>query len=208
MQDHERSIPRLVEPPTGLPPEEVRRIHGLVYRAPELRHGLTVDALFVFGTLHRDFSFISDLYWQTGAKFIVATGYKSPKVTMAHGPEAYHALTRLGIPASQVLWEDQAKHTVEDVRNGLELLVRRCPAPKQVLYVSHATHSGRCERSLRKFLPEAHLAAAVYPRVEGYYPSYPATPTGWYDDPDLRQRVYAEFLRIEEYAARGWIAPP
>ena len=207
MEDHAREIPRLLPPPKNLSPEEVRRIGEAVYLAPPIQPHRAVDVIFVFGTLHRDFHVIAELFNKSGAPLIIATGFKSPKVEVAHGPEAYQHLIMLGVPGERIEFENRAMHTGEDVVNGSALLRRRKVEPQQMVYVCHATHSGRCYRTLKKHFPETHLAAHIYPERKGHYPSYPLGPTEWYSHPEVSQRVWGEWERLVRYSERGDIAP-
>jgi uncharacterized SAM-binding protein YcdF (DUF218 family) len=197
-------IARAVEPP-HLDAATIARIGCTVFR-PSVT--VAADVLLVFGTIDARWDALaracrSGLYGR-----IVLAGGRGPGwefygTEIAHGMHA--ALAALGVPAARMRMQDRSHNTLEDVAFSLDLLAGGAREPRRIAFASKAPHSGRCWLTLRRFFPRVELCAHHLPPTVGAPPLDAVT---WWDDADGRASVYAEFLRIVEYSARGDIAAP
>ena len=198
------AIPREVDPPP-LTADAVARIARCVFRPPA-----TADAelLFVFGTIRARWDGVADS-WRRGLfPRLLLTGGCGPGwaaygVPIARGMR--QELLALGVPPGRMAIQDRSQNTLEDVAFSLDLLGTGDAAPKRLVYAAKPHHSGRCFLTLRRFLPDSELLYHPLPSATGGVAIDVAT---WHDDRESRARVYAEYLRIIEYSARGDIAVP
>jgi uncharacterized SAM-binding protein YcdF (DUF218 family) len=197
-------IARAVEPPP-LDAATIARIGRTVFRPSAT---IAADVLLVFGTIDARWDALaracrSGLYGR-----IVLAGGRGPGwefygTAIAHGMHA--ALAGLGVSSARLRLQDRSHNTLEDVAFSLDLLAASARDPRRIAFASKAPHSGRCWLTLRRFFPRAELLAHHLPSAG---PAAAVDAATWWDDAEVRRRVYAEFLRIIEYSARGDIAAP
>jgi uncharacterized SAM-binding protein YcdF (DUF218 family) len=130
-------------------------------------------------------------------------GWDAYGVAIARGMRA--ELVALGVPLHAIALQDRSYNTLEDVAFSLALISGPGGTPARIAFAAKAHHAGRCHLTLRRFFPAATLLFHPLPASPGGVEIDAAT---WHDVADARARVYAEYLRIVEYAARGDIAPP
>jgi uncharacterized SAM-binding protein YcdF (DUF218 family) len=200
----DESIPREVEPPP-LTPGAIGRITRCVFRPAATAYA---ELTFVFGTIRARFDGLAAA-WHGGhlRRLVLAggcgPGWDSYGVPIARGMR--NELLALGVPAAAIAVQDRSQNTLEDVAFSLDLIGTGAAAPDRIAFASKAHHSGRCHLTLRRFFPDAELLFHPLPAAAGGAPLDAAT---WHDDRAARARVYAEYLRIIAYSARGDIAAP
>lgn len=198
------AIPRTVEPPE-LDAATIARIGRTVFRPSAT---VAADVLLVFGTIEARWEALaracrSGLYGRIVLAGGCGPGWKHYGTAIAHGMHA--ALAAQGVDPVRMAVQDRSHNTLEDVAFSLDLLAPGAPPPRRIAYAAKAPHSGRCWLTLRRFFRSAELHAHHLPPARG---APDAGAESWWGDPAARRRVYAEFLRIIEYSARGDIATP
>jgi uncharacterized SAM-binding protein YcdF (DUF218 family) len=199
-----RPLPRAIDPPP-LDADAIARIGRTVFRPPVT---IAADVLFVFGTVQARWDVLaracrSGLYPRVVLAGGRGPGWEHYGTEIARG--MHGALRALGVDPTRMRVQDRSQSTLEDVAFSLDLLAPAAPGPSRIAFASKAPHSGRCWLTLRRFFPEAELFAHHLPAADG---ALHVDPRAWWHDPEERRRVYAEFLRIIEYSARGDIAAP
>lgn len=200
---HEREIPRGVVPPK-LSPDDIRAITRTVFEPVSI---VRAEVLFLFESEKTDYDFVAHLFRSGYAPLIIANGlpgsmYYKTGVSLAE--EARRELVARGVPPATILAQRHSRNTLEDVVFGRHVLEKNGIRPKHILFVCKAHHSGRARRTFVKYFPEAVLHAGTY---TGTLHGMPITAGTWPLHEHVRERVYAEWLRIQRYAQRGDIAP-
>ncbi|MCP4426220.1 MAG: YdcF family protein [Chloroflexi bacterium] len=202
---NELSIPRETAVPP-LSPSEIATITQTVFIPNNIQ---PADLLFIFGA-----STIAENLWEIVAAYfrqnyfrqIIVTGLTGRAYYETGRPLAHLLCDQLlahGIPDNAILMQDQSTNTYEDVRFSLDKWPE-LSSLTNIAFLAKSHHSGRCLRTLRKFVPRAQLNALTYNAV---YDGVVVAKHNWYDYPISRGRVYGEYLRIQKYAAQGDIAP-
>lgn len=201
-EEYERSlsIPREGEVPE-LSPEMVERVTRVCFA----RHDPgPADVLFVFGTAQGDWEGMARLVNEGHVGRVVVAGligrlYYSHGVPIAHTMR--ERLLEAGVPADRIEVQDRSTHTREDVEFSLPLL----EGARSILFFAKAHHSGRCQLTLRRFLPETPLRAMTMP---AWYGDVVVEERSWTQHTVSRARVWGEYTRILTYSERGDIASP
>lgn len=202
--DYEASleIARQVETP-DLSPEEVAAITETVFAPHDPR---PCETLFVFGTAQGDWdgmaeALLDNRYDQAVVAGLIGALYFKNGQPIAHTMR--DELVNRGVDPGRILVQDRSRHTGEDARLSLDLLCPQGREPEVLTFFAKAHHSGRCLRTLRRWLPSTELHAWTIPARYGDVVVERET---WPDHPVSRARVYGEWTRIQTYAARGEIA--
>ena len=115
------------------------------------------DLLFVFGTRLLTPAYIAiDLYTRHKAPYIVLTGGVN-RYTGENEANAYFAiLTSAGVPAENIIVENQSTTTRENVMFALPLISQKVPLSsiRSVLGVCKWMHSRRALMSLKRYFPQ------------------------------------------------------
>ena len=198
------SIPREVEPPP-LTTAVIGRITRCVFRPVATA---PAEVVFVFGTIRARFDELARA-WRDGhvRRLVLAggcgPGWDSYGMPIARGMRT--ELLALGVSPAAIVVQDRSQNTLEDVAFSLTLIGTGTTAPDRLAFAAKPHHSGRCHLTLRRFFPDAELLFHPLPATPGGVAVDAAT---WHDDDAARARVYAEYLRIIAYSARGDIAAP
>lgn len=99
--------------------------------------------------------------------------------------------------------EEKSQNTLDNVIESLKILNFSSYNKVCFVFPSHGTNRGYL--TLKKFLPSAKITPASY---DSYYPEdgcFMAKDT-WHHTEQGKQRIWGEFLRIQEYGNRGDIA--
>lgn len=192
------SIPREpFVPPLG--PNDVVNIGGIVF----MKHNpQPADVLFIFGTVQADWEGLAEAILRNDYQKIIVAGKTGPTWFDRGEPIAHSMRAKLvarGVPEDQILVQPESQNTLEDVTLSLPFLNRA----NAITYAAKSHHSGRCQRTLRKFFPEAILTGHLQ---DAYYGDFAVTSTNWSLTDIGRARVYGEYRRIVKYVERGDIA--
>jgi len=171
------------------------------------------DLLFVFGGSHPQiWETAAQAYHEGRAKQVLVTGGYKPNATRHSSwnygttPEAHvirDQLIRLGVPKDVLIIEDRSTNSLENVLFAKKTVdFNRI---QSVLFASKSFASGRQYRTLLKHLPP-HLVyrpLIVHSTIGGRT----VTRDGWINDPQHRQIVFGEYLRILHYGKKGDLVP-
>ncbi|MAF24835.1 hypothetical protein CL634_04585 [bacterium] len=161
------------------------------------------DIIFVFGSSGGDWQLVADLYAAELANLIVVTGKTGRHFSKTGQPLAHMIREKLilkGVPAEAMLVQDKSTNTLEDVKFSKQILDDLGLHPRAILFVSKSHHSGRAERTLKKYFPQAEIFSATY---NTSYEGIKVARHTWSRHEISRQRVYGEWLRIQKYSERG-----
>lgn len=76
-----------------------------------------------------------------------------------------------------------------------------------IIFIAKSGHCGRCKLTLDRYFPKTDIQAWGYnPILSDDFP--PISRTNWFQNSQICDKVWAEFLRIERYGLRGDIAYP
>jgi len=198
---YEKSLetPRELLLPADVSTEKRQEITRVVFMK---HHPKPADVLFIFGTVQANWEQLAIEIRRGDYKRVVLAGRIGPNYFEHQIPiaqEMREKLAALGVDPEVITYQDQSDNTYEDVKFSLELIGE----PNQITYAAKAHHSGRCQRSLRKFFPDCqlnpHLVNAFYGEIEVNSENWTSTEIG-------RGRVYGEYQRIQKYADKGDIS--
>lgn len=160
------------------------------------------EALFVFGSVQADwFGLARDI---RGGHYqrVVLAGRLGPTYFESGLPIAEYMRAKLsehGVEPSSLLVQAESDNTYDDVRLSLPLI----GGATCITYAAKAHHSGRCQRTLRRFYPDASLSAHL---VEAWYGTVVVRQQDWTENAVAVSRVLGEHLRIVKYAEKGDIS--
>lgn len=160
------------------------------------------DVCLVFGNPHADHlaESAADLYHQGYFALIVVSGAPA---TDDGRPEAHRmrdVLVAKGVPADKILVEDKARNCGENVVLSMAILEEKVGLGniKSVLAIGHIQASRRFLMTLERHWPEVlkmfttHNCFGV-PKEE------------WHTDPHFKSLVLAEYEKVPDYKAKGFI---
>ena len=160
------------------------------------------DLLFVFGYTSDHWDQVAHC-WQEGlAPLVLATGLHAVGA-VDEEPQAHvirRSLIAHGVPEKVILMEDQSTNTLENVVFGKRVLDEQGIHPESVLFVAKSHHSGRCARTLKKHFQQAVLSCLC---IDWEYDGVLIAQATWREHQLSKERVYAEYLRIQRYSAKG-----
>jgi len=192
------AIPR--EPAVGwLEEDEVERVTEAVFMPHAPR---PADVLLVFGTVQADWDGLAESILREEYRTVVLAGRLGPTWYDQGEPIAaamMHKLIRRGVDPERITLQCDSMNTLEDVEMSLAWL----EGATSVTFAAKAHHSGRCQRTLRRFLPTASLAAHVQ---VAFYGDVAVMADRWHLSEIGRGRVMGEYRRIMAYSERGDIA--
>jgi uncharacterized SAM-binding protein YcdF (DUF218 family) len=183
-------IPRRVPPPP-LTAEEIRTITDTVFVLPA---PIPSGTLLLFGSNGHEYDKVVHTFNAGLCERILVSG-------APHARQAREELLARGVPDRSILVETNARHTLEEVRFALAILEDAGARTDRLIYACLRAHSGRCYRTIKRFLPDASLSCLPFAhKVTNTHE------TNWHLHEESRAAVYAEYLRIRLYAERGDIA--
>jgi hypothetical protein len=205
LEEYERSleIARQGEVPE-LAEADVTEITKTVFIPSEPK---PAEVLFIFGTAQAEWDGMAQAVRAGKYQRVITTGLIGKLYFERNQPLAHtmrDELVARGVDEGLIQIQDRSTHTLEDVTFSLDLLCPQGQKPQGVTFHAKAHHSGRCLRSLRRFLSQSAIHAWTFP---AYYSGVRVDAETWPGDPVARARVYSEYLRIKTYSARGDIAP-
>jgi uncharacterized SAM-binding protein YcdF (DUF218 family) len=191
--------------PHDLPPLD-RHIIDAVHRDLLVRTELKpADLLFVFGTRHGVGPFlavIEDL-WRKGlfARALVTEGATAGEArteakVLADGMMAF------GVPEAQIILEERATNTGENVVYSLPLIESRIGLAnvRSLIAVGKYFTSARYLMTLQRHWPSVEKMLAPV-----HYHSHP--PEDWHRLAESRAKVLREWRKLEVYTREGFITP-
>lgn len=110
------------------------------------------------------------------------------------------SLVSFGVLRESILIQDHSSNSLEDVIFGKEILEKNNIYPASILFVAKSHGSGRAQRTLKKFYPNAILFAFT---IDGEYDGVKVSKKDWWKNETSKARVYGEYLRIMKYSQRG-----
>lgn len=159
------------------------------------------DAIFVFG--HNDprpAEHAALLFQMKRAPIVLVSGGVGPRteLTPAYSSEAdYYGAILLagGVPKTNVILEDKATNTLENVIFGMSRLTASMSNPSRIIVVSVAPLLLRSELTLRRHFPQISIQKSA-----------PDMMWDWIEDRKKMERLCGEIERLDRYAAQGDIA--
>jgi uncharacterized SAM-binding protein YcdF (DUF218 family) len=187
-------LPRRIPLPSDFTNEDLDRMERTIFIPSNPQKS---DLLFVFGYGSDDWGHVVDLIKKQYAPLILCTGSHPATVDLEGPPESHRIRTYLidhGLDPKRILVEDRSVSTIENVQFGKQVLEEQGIHPKSILFVCRSHHSGRCLRVLQRFFPDVILSCAT---TDATYDGEVLSQSTWRNSANTRERVYAEFLRIE-----------
>ncbi|HTK84070.1 MAG TPA: YdcF family protein [Patescibacteria group bacterium] len=140
------------------------------------------------------------LYQQGLCKKIVASGGVLTDDGRTEAAAIRDELVRLGVPEKDILVEDKAMHTGENVAYSKALVERELgpDAVHSVIGVGHISAGRRFLMTMAKQWPE------VLPMQVSVNP-YPVSPADWTRHEGFKQQVMNEWNKIAAYRSEGFI---
>jgi hypothetical protein len=120
---------------------------------------------------------------------------ESEQILQLIGPEKYGSVNFKVDPIST--------NTKENVEQAMILGLA---VHQKIIFVAKTPHYGRCWLTLRKYLPNAILKGNCYDPILS--PGLSGARNSWWQFPEIRNLMWAEFLRIELYGGRHDIDYP
>jgi len=162
------------------------------------------DVIFVFGCIDMNIPKYAAKLWKAGfAGKILVTGdsglMKSNEFNCTEAEAFADCIKKTGVPKENIFIESMAKNTGENVRFGMELLVKYNVNPKSLLLVARPFSMQRCVATFHKFYPNIKVTPCPAP---GSIIDYVDRPR-----PEFALRLVAELDRLENYPALGFTAP-
>src|SRR5688572_23479256 len=114
------------------------------------------DLIFIFGTrLVEPADLAADLYHQGCASLIVVTGGLNRKTGENEAQAHFQHLTQRGVPATQIILEDQSTNTLENVTFAISRISVAKPLDelRSVIAICKWMHSRRALMTLKRHLP-------------------------------------------------------
>lgn len=188
------TFPREPDVP-ALTPDQIAEITRVCF----MPHDPTsADVLFIFGTIQGDWDGFASRVLDGTYPRVVTSGHAIDGRPALSSTIAEH-LTSRGVSTGLISGQDRSSNTTEDVEFALDLI-----GPAQTIaFAAKSHHSGRCQRVLRRFYPSAVLKAYCF---DAEYGGVYCSRDNWFEDERCRGRVWGEYLRILDYADRGWIS--
>lgn len=185
---------------------ETERLAGVLYdflaaQPKEPRDLEPADVIFVFG--HNDprpAEHAAFLFELERARIVLVSGGVGPRteLTSAYSSEAdyYGAILQAAhVPKGNVILEDKATNTLENVMYGMSRLTVSMSNPSRIIVVSVAPLLLRSELTLRQHFPQIHIQKSA-----------PNMKREWVEDNAKVKRLCGEIERLIQYSARGDIA--
>lgn len=197
-QDENAPIPRLVET-EELSPEAIARVGSCVFMPHDPK---PAEVLFIFGTVQADWEGLAESILGGAFNKVVLAGrfgpqYRTTGLPIAHVMRA--ELVARGVDPVQLVVQDRSDNTLEDVSLSLRVIGH----PKTLTFAAKSHHSGRCARTLRRFLAKSNLHCHAYDAIaEGVE----VNASTWHEHPVSRGYVMGEYQRILLYSGRGDIS--
>lgn len=204
--EYQRSLPIPREgevPPLG--DVEIARITKVVFAPCDPGRA---DLFFLFGTQQCDWEGVAWMYRRGWFPKVLCAGKIGKEFFRSGRPISHHmrdSLVAAGVSVDDILIEEGSTNTQEDVANSVPIIEQAGIRPRSILFGAKAHHSGRCLLTLRRYFPEARLAAFTWP---AWYDDVCVTAENWPQQEVSRARVWGEWQRIQTYSARGDIAMP
>jgi len=158
----------------------------------------SAEVLFMFGTIQGDWDGLAASLLAGTYPRVICTGHEAGQESALADRMKEHFMIR-GIEEGRIATQDRSSNTTEDVSLSLDLI----GDAEVIAFGAKSHHSGRCQRVLRRFFPDATLKAYTF---DALYGGVPCSRDNWWQDKHTRARVYGEYLRIQDYALRGWIS--
>jgi uncharacterized SAM-binding protein YcdF (DUF218 family) len=163
------------------------------------------DLLFVFGTRHgvRQFLAVIEDLWRRGMFSIaLVTGGPTAGDVRSEAAVLAEGMTAFGMSVDQIILEERATNTGENVVFSLPLIERRIGLAKvrSLIAVGKSFTSARYLMTLQRHWPsvEKMLAPVHY---------HPHAPEDWHRLAESRTKVLSEWRKLEAYTRAGFIAP-
>lgn len=161
------------------------------------------DLIFIPGTrLRTPADMAAELFKRGVAPYIVVTGGEN-RITGEQEAVAHHdILVKLGIPADQVIVENQSTNTLENVTFALPLIEEKMPLSSltSILVISKWMHSRRVLMTLKRHLPHGIRYYAHTYEPEGIMRD------NWYQNPQAQgANVLKNWERLPQYLEWGHI---
>ena len=192
------SIPREVAA-GELSTEQAKEITRMVF----MPHGPTpAEVLFVFGSVQADWVGLAQDILSARYQRVVLAGRLGPTYFESGLPIAEYMRGKLlehGVDPSSLLIQAESDNTFDDVRLSLPLIGEAA----SITFAAKAHHSGRCQRTLRRFFPVASLSAHL---IDAWYGDVVVREQDWTENAVAVSRVMGEHLRILKYAQKGDIS--
>jgi uncharacterized SAM-binding protein YcdF (DUF218 family) len=163
------------------------------------------DVALVFGTWN---SYIescvkaAELYKQGRVKKIIVSGGVNPTSGFAEGLLMAEETQKLGVPEGDILVENRASNTLENVIFSRDVLDKKIGLEniRIIVAVVKNAHARRVLMTLKKHIPKSvKLKSAPY--VSSYYEN--VTRDNWNKTESGRGFVMHELAKIQEYLAKG-----
>ncbi|HEY4512461.1 MAG TPA: YdcF family protein [Candidatus Paceibacterota bacterium] len=169
---------------------------------------LNADIAFAFGTWNaykESCRKAAELYKQGRVQKIIVSGGVNPKSGLAEGVLMAEEMQKLGVPKKDVLIENRASNTLENVLFTREILDRRIGLGKikVIVVVVKNIHARRALMTLKKHMPSGiELKSAPY--ASDYYEN--VTKENWHKTESGRTLVMHELEKIQKYLTKGDIS--
>jgi uncharacterized SAM-binding protein YcdF (DUF218 family) len=170
----------------------------------------TCDLLFVFGGTHPGSWQTALSLYQKGkiGKIVVTGGIKQKAIrhnTWTHGARSeasvmHEMLVSSGVPASQIMVEDQSTNTLENIEFTKQLI--DFSAIQTLGFVCKSYGAGRQYRTLQKHLPNS-ISLLPFSFDTSPWEDRKITRENWMKEAFSRSFVYGEYLRIVCYGQKG-----
>lgn len=162
------------------------------------------DLLFFFGTRHAVDEMVQaavDLWRRGYWRSAMVTGGLTPGDDEDEATVLARRLTQAGVPAEAILTEHRATNTGENVIFSLPILEARIGLANigSLIALGKATTSARYLMTLQRHWPEVRKMLVAVNHL-------PHPIAEWPRHPVLRDKVLAEWRKIDDYRARGFIA--
>ncbi len=191
--------PRELKLPLDSSAEQIKVITRVVF----MNHNpKPAEVLFIFGTVQANWAQLSHEILRGDYKRIVLAGRIGPRFFEDNIPiaiEMRDKLVSLGVPLELISFQSESDNTYEDVKCSLDLI----GIPSSITYAAKAHHSGRCQRTLRKFFPEIQLNPHI---INAKYGDIEVSELNWMKTEIGQGRVYGEYQRILKYSSKGDIS--
>lgn len=168
---------------------------------------VTGDIALVFGTWfawQESVERAADLYRKGLVKKIIVSGGSNEHTGFVEGEEMGKELEKLGIPERDILVENRAMNTLENVLFSKDIIERKVGLEniKTIVAVVKNFHSRRALMTLKKHMPShIRLKSSAY---QSRY--YDFNANDWYTSEQGRQKVQGELEKIQKYLKKGDIA--
>ena len=161
------------------------------------------DIGIVFGSNCRKASAekMAELYHNGYVKKIIVTGGFKGRFAKTEAHDIAERLDQLGVPMSDILIENQARNSGENVIFSRALASKKLGLKniRTVIGVGHITASRRFLMTLRRHWPEVHAMMAPVN-------IYGVPKHQWHTHKKFSAHVFSEYRKIPHYKALGFIA--